>query len=218
MSPPGSALTKMMFAVVICIVAANVFAAAVAPLQIRPAEVLKTSNVDDAAPTEPCIPPDNRSRLFPADGANVRQDSAHVLYERVIAVYDDPLTPPKTKADCIGYAWGDLPFGGQWKTCNEWALRCIKMRREVYMTVHTVGIDSATVQQKVSDCLKAAAVIGAGTAVAEVLFGAGATGGSGAVATFKTTLAACLAADFAASLLSVDVADRGGWWDDWGSC
>lgn len=50
-----------------------------------------------------------------------------------IAQWGDPLTLPQTRTRCIGEAWGNWPWGGEWRTCNQWATDYRTMQVEVYM-------------------------------------------------------------------------------------
>ena len=53
-----------------------------------------------------------------------------------IAQWGDPLTPPQSRTSCIGYASGDWPWGGSWKTCNEWKTEWRHIEVEAFLVVN----------------------------------------------------------------------------------
>jgi hypothetical protein len=129
------------------------------------------------------------------------------VYERSLATWVDPLTPPQSKTDCINMARGDIPFDGEWKTCVEWRTSWRCMRREAVLVVG-MG-DGPDPKVLCEECLQTAAVAGTLSAVLG-------SPGSG-FAAFVETLKACLLAKAGENLLRVDVENRGGW-TDWGGC
>ena len=137
-----------------------------------------------------------------------------VDFERSLATWVDPTTPPQSMTECVQEAWGDIPFDGQWRTCTGWATRWRCMRRELVLVVSAAdGVDVAGAS---NECLQTAAVAGA---LAGVVAAAGSAGAGlpAAESAFIGTLKACLAAKLSASLLNVRVDNRGGW-TNWGGC
>ncbi len=50
-----------------------------------------------------------------------------------LARWKDPLTPPQTRTECNRWASGNIPFGGEWKTCISWGLELRWMQVEVQL-------------------------------------------------------------------------------------
>lgn len=104
-----------------------------------------------------------------------------------VAQWGDPLTPPHTRTRCIGYASGTWPWGGGWKTCNQWATDTRTM--QVYVWSKSLGPDNL-------NAVAAAAV----ESTAKVCAGSAGIAAAGAIAgTPSPEVAARLAAGYAAA-------------------
>ena len=53
---------------------------------------------------------------------------------------------PETRTRCIGYAWGKWPWGGEWKTCNEWATDLKQHSTDVVVHCPTKNMPTAVTQ------------------------------------------------------------------------
>ena len=110
------------------------------------------------------------------------------LSKSKLAQWGDPLTPPQSKTECIGYAKGNWPWGGGWKTCNQWATRWRHMEVEYFLVVNGPDDVSAEVKNVVVQC----AVVAVGAAGTTVALTDGAAAPA-AVAAAKVAFGACLA-------------------------
>jgi hypothetical protein len=105
-----------------------------------------------------------------------------------IAVWNDPLTLPQTRTDCIGYASGDWPWPatGGWKTCNQWRTQTRVM--QVHASLITSGPADLSAEAKNASitCAVVAGVAAAGGGVA--------SGGSAAATAAKVAFSGCMTA------------------------
>ncbi|MBM3092235.1 hypothetical protein GFB56_15635 [Ensifer sp. T173] len=135
-------------------------------------------------------------------------NAAEVKREK-IAQWGDPLTPPQSRTSCIGYASGDWPWGGGWKTCNEWKTEWRHMEVEAFLVVSGPDDLHDAAKKATEECIAttAAAAIGAGFA----------TGGSAALAAAKVAFPACMATkgQQIADEYSLNV-ETLSYWTDWG--
>src|SRR5260221_3318894 len=167
--------------------AASITGAANAQSTVRPAGNLDAEfYIDPAQPPPPVtLPPASSTSTSSNYGstyvnANQTPDSAYAIpkaryYERVIAVWKDPLTLPHSRSECVKWASGHIPFDGNWKTCIGWKVQWQWMYDRAIFSVTTgkpVNIDNA-----VKICLTTAAVAAAAAAII--------TGGSAAAAAFE---------------------------------
>lgn len=138
-----------------------------------------------------------------------------IRIEYVVAIWRDPLTPPHTKTECTSEAWGDIPFDGQWRTCNGYSTQCQWMERRLVLIVEVNGVTADDLNKAVDKCLKQASVAAALSAVV-----AAATGGAGlpaAEAAFVATLAPCLTNELGGKAVKIDLRNDGGW-TSWVGC
>lgn len=114
------------------------------------------------------------------DPATYSSDPVEVrgYYERILAVWKDPLTPPKTRMRCVKWA---KPWPGS-KICVSWAVD------EQWMYVRAIlGVtwpDEAAAKAATEQCLKEAAVM---AALAAIL-----SGGAAALPAFERAMTTCL--------------------------
>lgn len=72
---------------------------------------------------------------------------------------------PETRTRCIGYAWGKWPWGGEWKTCNEWATDLKQHSTDVIVHCPSKNMPTA-VTQVIDACIGTAVA----TAVGSIVF------------------------------------------------
>jgi hypothetical protein len=91
-------------------------------------------------------------------GAETTTLAGKVHLEYYLTAWNDPLTPPHTSTECIGYASGHWPWCDNWKTCNQWATQCQFLRNEAYLVIdadpgaNDLKHDSGSVSSKISGC------------------------------------------------------------------
>jgi hypothetical protein len=83
-----------------------------------------------------------------------------------IAQWGDPFTPPQTRTRCIRYATGKWPWGGEWKTCIEWATDIKTMQVAVFAKVLGPDNLSEAAASAVQDAAKVCAATAAAAAAA----------------------------------------------------
>jgi hypothetical protein len=127
------------------------------------------------------------------------QPDVAVLYERILARWKDPTSPPHAREVCV--KWAKWPGG---KTCVGWKLEYRWIYRTAVLKV-TTGVD-ADIGKAVESCLTEAAIMAAVAAIV--------SGGSAAVAAAEAALKACLLRKLGENLLTVSVTittSRGPW-------
>ena len=136
-----------------------------------------------------------------------------------LAVWNDPLTPPQTAAHCTQEAWGDWPWGGQWRVCVGWGLDCQWMQNELVLAVRTddmsYGYDN--LKNAVTTCLNDAVIAGTIAGIIETV----ATGGVGLAAaeeTFRDIFFACIEASFPDLVLGSVSFEEWSHWTSWSPC
>lgn len=148
----------------------------------------------------PSLPGETRGPRFSID--RPRAGTKSVIYERALARWKDITTLPQSREECVDWAWGDIPFDGQWKTCIGWKVQWRWMYTTAYVRIATA--DQADIGTALDDCLKTAACAGA---LAGII-----SGGSAAITTFEGVLKACLVSKLP-SLISVAAWTSSGWGD-----
>ena len=121
-------------------------------------------------------------------GALQQQAFADELSRQKIGEWGDPLTPPQSRTDCIGYASGKFPWGGGWKTCNQWATHWRHMEVEYFLVLNGPLNLGEEMKNAALQCLVVAA--GAAGTTAAATSGAAAPA---AVAAAKVAFGACIA-------------------------
>ncbi len=174
-------------------------------------EIYLDQSAADAAHNRTHGAPNGDDRYFGPNGTNVPfqfdnprthgTDSA--IFQREIARWKDPLTLPHSRAECVKWASGHIPFDGDWKTCIGWKTQFQWMYVTAFLRVTTKS--ARDIGHEVDECFKDAAVAGAVS-----LF---ITDGAGAVATFQGVMQGCLTAKLTSDLLSVAVYTSSGWGD-----
>lgn len=124
-------------------------------------------------------------------------------YERVLAVWKDPLTLPHSRSECAKWASGHIPFDGDWKTCIGWKVQWQWMYDRATLTVNAPN--AGDINKAVQVCLGTAAVAAAAAAIV--------TGSSAAIATFEEVMKGCLAGSLGSSV-GVHVRTES-YWGDW---
>jgi hypothetical protein len=126
-----------------------------------------------------------------------------------IAQWGDPLTPPQSRTTCIGYASGNWPWGGGWKTCSEWKTEWRHMEVEAHLVISGPS--------DLGDAAKNAASACALTAIAAGAAAGYASGGTAAIAAAKVAFTACMGTK------GIEIADQysidfqtNSFWTDWG--
>jgi hypothetical protein len=130
------------------------------------------------------------------------KSSGTTLFERTIARWKDPTTLPHSREECVSWAHGDIPFDGEWKTCNGWKVQWQYMYTSAYVRVSTAKPED--ISEKIDKCLNTAAVAGAVSGIV--------SGGSAAITTFEVALKACLVMELP-SLVTVSAWTSSGWGD-----
>jgi hypothetical protein len=115
--------------------------------------------------------------------------TAGELSRTKIGGWGDPLTPAQSRTSCIGYASGDWPWGGGWKSCNQWKTEWKHMEVEGYLVISGPDKLSDTIKKAATQCALTTVAAAAGTGLATA--GAGA---AAAIAAAKVAFAACMAA------------------------
>lgn len=127
------------------------------------------------------------------------KESGRTIYERVIAKWKDPTSPPHTRKKCV--KWCRV---GPVKTCCGWKLQY----RWIYNTA-TVRVTTSTPQdipRALNSCIQTAAVA---AAIAGIL-----SGGAAAIIVAERAFEACLVKKFGGDLLTVAIkikSRRGDW-------
>lgn len=119
------------------------------------------------------------------------------IYERTLARWKDPFTPPQSRAECVKWATGP-----GFKICIGWKVQWKWMYTTAYTRVSTA--DPEDIPRAINECLVTAAVAGALAAVV--------SGGSAAIPTFEGVLKGCLVVKLK-SLVSVATWTSSGWGD-----
>lgn len=128
-----------------------------------------------------------------------REATSGPIYERKLARWKDPTTPPKTRNKCV-----KMCRVGPVRTCCGWKLETRWMYRTATLQVWTKT--PADVEKAIENCLGVAAIA---AAVAAII-----TGGSAAVAIAEKLFFTCLSSKLGDLLLSVKI-DTSSSWGDW---
>lgn len=119
-----------------------------------------------------------------------------VIFQRLLAKWVDPTTPPKIKNKCVKMC-GTGPF----RTCCGWKLQKKWYYRKANLIVSTR--EPADIKKAVESCIKVAAIAAAIAAIV--------SGGSAAAAIANEMLTACLTEKLGNNLVSVRISLNGGW-------
>lgn len=131
-----------------------------------------------------------------------------LILKQKIGSWTDPLTPPQSRTECNSWARGDLPFGGEWKTCTGWKTEFRHMEVEAFLAV--TGPDNIA-----EDAKNAAGVcILVGAAAAGVV--GAVTDGAGAAAAAQTAFGGCMDLKGVQELDKYAITfETDGGWSDW---
>lgn len=121
---------------------------------------------------------------------------SEVIFQRLLAKWIDPTTPPKIRNKCVKMC-GTGPF----TTCCGWKLQKKWYYREATLIVSTKVPDD--IKKAIEGCIKVAAIAAVIAAIV--------SGGSAAVATAEKMLTACLTEKLGSNLASVKINLNGGW-------
>ena len=141
--------------------------------------------------------------------------SAQELYEKKIAQWGDPLTPPHTRSRCVkeastnGFKCSGLRCSHTvWKTCVGWAVDTQTMQCELFMRVPRLAGLTADAQAAARNVAEGCAVWALASAGAASLESAGA-----ALAALKPAFLACVQSKGGQALaaLSISVDQKCGW-------
>jgi hypothetical protein len=143
--------------------------------------------------------------------ASSSQIKAAEVARHKIGEWGDPFTPPQSRTSCIGYASGNWPWGGGWKTCNQWKTEWRHMEVEVSILVNGPDNLDASVRQAAVDCALTAFAAAGG-----VVLGTSGAGTAAALAAAKVAFAACISAKGAqlADQFAISV-ETPSHWTDW---
>jgi hypothetical protein len=161
---------------------------------------------DEGARTSPPGPPDGKAGSFGPFGGEAPfvftppKAGKGVIYQREIAHWKDPLTLPHSRAECVKWSSGHIPFDGDWKTCIGWKVQWQWMVVTAWLSVTTTNPED--IRKSVNECFTDAAVVGA---VAGVI-----SGGSAALGTFEGVMKGCLVAKLT-DLVSVRAYTTAAW-------
>lgn len=161
-------------------------------------------NISDA---DVYIGPNSKGKAF--DFNFDAADGKATVYERTLGRWKDPFTLPRTRAECVKWASGDIPFDGSWKTCighkyqSQWMYSTLVLR-----------VDVATpqaIREHAEQCLQDAGLVSALAGISTALIGnPGAV--QTAVSTFTIAMKVCLASKVK-DLANVSVRTDSGWGD-----
>jgi len=121
---------------------------------------------------------------------------SEVIFQRLLAKWVDPTTPPKIRNKCV-----KMCGFGPLRTCCGWKLQKKWYYRKATLVVSTK--EPADIKKTVEGCIKVAAIAAAIVAIV--------SGGSAAVATAEKMLTACLTEKLGSNLASVRISLNGGW-------
>jgi hypothetical protein len=161
-----------------------------------------------------------RIRIVPKSGGGgggtvYLEDEEHL--HAILANWTDPLTPPRTETRCSNEAWGDWPWGGQWRICVGWEIDCQWMENELDLDVSSaLTTPYDTLKNTVDMCLKDSVVAAAVAGVISAL-GTGAGGLAVAEETFHDVFLACLTVSIPNDITSVQL-NTYSHWSDWRPC
>lgn len=129
-----------------------------------------------------------------------------LVISQEVGEWGDPLTLPQSVTECTGYASGDWPWGGSWKTCNDWTTKWRHMEVEAFLDFN--GPDNIT-----NDAKNA---VGTCSLVAVASAGVVAVATDGAAAAAETSFIACMKVKAVQELDKYSVTFRtSAGWTDW---
>jgi hypothetical protein len=124
-----------------------------------------------------------------------------VVYQRTLAKWKDPTTPPHVKKECARWFRSKFP---RIKTCVGWTLRYQWLYRVAELRV--VAADQTDLKNAVEQCLIESAVVGVIAGIA--------SGGNAAIAAAEIALKICLARKLAENAFTISIivrSSRGDW-------
>lgn len=137
-------------------------------------------------------------------------DGKTTFLERELGRWKDPFSLPHSRAECVKWASGDIPFDGSWKTCIghkvqfRWIYNTAVLRVDV--------IKPAVIREHVEECLRTAGVVSALAGLATAYLG-NPNAVDTAISTFTVAMKVCLASKIP-DLANVSVgihSNRGDW-------
>lgn len=152
-----------------------------------------------------------------SEGTIFLSDDIHL--DATLAQWTDPLTPPQTSARCSREAWGDWPWGGQWRFCVEWSVDCQWMQNKLKLYVSS-AIETTT-YDKLKDTVKAClndAVVGGAVAGVVAAVGTGGTGVAVATQVFQDLFLTCVTATIPKEDIHGISLGTTSQWSQWGVC
>ncbi|MCZ2130595.1 MAG: hypothetical protein LC109_10050 [Bacteroidia bacterium] len=124
--------------------------------------------------------------------------NSEVIFERLLAKWVDPTTPPQIRNKCV-----KMCGAGPFRTCCGWKLQKKWYYRKATLIVSTK--EPADIKKAIEGCIKVAAIAAAIAAIV--------SGGSAAAAVAESMLTSCLAEKLGSNLASVRISLNGGWGD-----
>lgn len=137
-------------------------------------------------------------------------DGKSTVFERNLGRWKDPFSLPHSRAECVKWASGDIPFDGSWKTCVghkvqfRWIYNTAVLRVDV--------IKPAVIRDHVEECLRGAGAVSALAGISTAFLG-NPNAVQTAIATFTTVMKVCLATKIPdLANVAVDIrSSRGDW-------
>lgn len=133
-------------------------------------------------------------------------------FEKEIAVWRDPLTPPHTRTECCKVE--EIDHTGI-KVCTQYCTDCQWMYVHAWLVVDITPM--ADILKEINECHDQAAAAGLAGGIITAALGGGGAALDAAINSYVAAFSACLASHIAEKILNVRVDLRPGW-GDWEGC